>query len=298
MDHLTGSGVHTPTRQVKLLRIGNIISFLLATGIHLAAILVFSPSIGTIIDDNFCFFTPEKSFIYVFWGLYYLSAFGFVFYAQLIDEEYAQRIVKGVIGPWFIVSNLLLVGWVRSWLAEDFDWAFLLSIINSAIAAFVHRKLFRFFPLYSLPIHYRIANIWLIFVPFSILVANWFFFVIYTGFLALYNFDGYMDGYIDGYVATVFLVIYAIIGWGWIGFGWFTRGNRDGFFGISAAWLFSAVAFQQRDIFPFSALAGILSISMFGAIFIVFLRDGGSFTQALYSNRDSTAEEREPLTES
>ncbi|CAG8534836.1 6226_t:CDS:2 [Paraglomus brasilianum] len=283
----------TATRQVKLLRIGNIISFLLASGIHLAAILVLSPNIGTIIDDNFCFFTPDKSFIYVFWGLYYLLAFGFVFYAQLIDEEYAQKIVKGVIGPWFIVSNLVLVGWVRFLLAENFDWAFILSIINSVILAYVHRKLFRFFPLYSLPTHYRIANIWLIFVPFSMLVANWFYFAIYTGFQTV-DFDGDMDSY----VATVILLIYTIIGWGWIVFGWFTRRNRDGFFGISVAWLLSAVASEQRDVFLFAALAGILSISLFGAIFIVFLRDGGSFTQALYSNQDSTAEEREPLSES
>ena len=62
--------------------------------------------------------------------------------------------------------------------------------------------------------------------------------------------------------------------------------------------LLSAVSSEQRDVFLFAALAGILSISLFGAIFIVFLRDGGSFTQALYSNQDSTAEEREPLSES
>ncbi|CAG8446178.1 9293_t:CDS:2 [Ambispora gerdemannii] len=89
-DHLVDPDVPSVSRRLKLLRIGNTVSFLFFFGAIVAGSLV-HPSVTV------SYFTPHHLFVEIFWAILFLLQLVFVFYAQYNNLHVVQKLVSHVV---------------------------------------------------------------------------------------------------------------------------------------------------------------------------------------------------------
>lgn len=123
---------------MKTLKILNLIFFILTIGVNaLANILPLGVgNTGEISSKYPNLFTPAP-ITFSIWGLIYILLALFVIYQlALFDNTVLADTLVELIGPWFIVSCIMNIGWIFSW-HYDVTWLSLLFIIGLLLSLIV-----------------------------------------------------------------------------------------------------------------------------------------------------------------
>src|SRR5437016_1887364 len=88
------TSVHSPSNQLKVLRVFNVLTILLAFFSNSYSTIISRPNIGEISHKNPTYFTPSLTFVGIFWFILYILQLGFAFYAQFSTVHIVQDAVE------------------------------------------------------------------------------------------------------------------------------------------------------------------------------------------------------------
>lgn len=123
---------------IRALKILNLVFFLLMIGVNvLANILPFGIGTTKDISDKYTnLFTPAP-ITFSIWGLIYLLVFLFILYQlSIFNNKELARVFVDLIGPWFIISCIMNIGFIFSW-HYDVIWLSVLFIVGLLLSLIV-----------------------------------------------------------------------------------------------------------------------------------------------------------------
>ncbi|CAG8697048.1 170_t:CDS:2, partial [Racocetra persica] len=251
--------------KLKLLRAANVLSFLFVFIANVIA-LTCHPSSIDIHKKHMTYFSPSLIFF--------------------SDYSSMKRLVTQGIGGLFVLSNILVFGWLVFWMLERFIISEVFIILNLLVISKIHHNLVVQFPPFSFPSSQVSKVAYFAHTPFSMYLGATFLDFFHNGFVA---FTANKETEIVLAIISAWLL--AILGFAWCVTGIFSSGRRDGVFSATIAWCLISIAVQQRNEKYLSVQCAILAIAQLIAIITVWIRYGGRLSDSLRSTRNASREQ-------
>jgi len=112
--------IRPPSNKLIILRILNILTFLLILFSSVYFEVFSHPSSGDISNKYPTYFTPSLTFVEIFWSILFFLQSGFAFYSQFKELNLIQDVVKTILNLWLSLSNLFVCGWLFFWVSLRF----------------------------------------------------------------------------------------------------------------------------------------------------------------------------------
>ncbi|GAB6992074.1 TspO/MBR family protein [Paenibacillus pini] len=184
------------------------------------------------ISDMYPTLLTPAGYAFMIWGLIYLLLLGFIIYQSKRSSETRDSVLS--IGPWFIISCLLNVGWLLLWqyLYIELSVVVMALLLISLIVLYLKTR----------RIHYpTLGEMWLVKLPFSlylgwISVAT----IVNVGVaLEKNNWDGF--GLSDATWAIIMLIVGTVLAV-LVSFPY-----RDSIYPLVFVWAYIAIAVKHQD---------------------------------------------------